>query len=98
MVSVPILRGGTTTGVFNVLTAEESAFDPADINYLTSLGSIIQLAFGMGIEEVRAKQNAAKGASGVLTSARSPEVATPFSPTAGVGSSDAADRRETSDE
>ena len=101
MVSVPILRGGTTTGVFNVLTAEESAFDPADINYLTSLSSIIQLAFGMGIEEVQAKQSEveaqARGAGAILAYPP-PSVVTPVSPTAGVGSSDAADRREASDE
>lgn len=49
MVSIPILLGDTTAGVFNVVTDKAAAFDPADVNYLTSLGSIIQLAFGMAI-------------------------------------------------
>lgn len=52
MVSIPILMGDKTHGVFNIVTNREDAFDPADINYLTSLGSIIQLAFGMAVQEL----------------------------------------------
>ena len=107
MVSIPILRGGTTTGVFNVVTEQEAAFDPADINYLTSLGSIIQLAFGMAIKEVRAKKaqpeaqgrgatqgRRARGAVAPLPANVLPQA----SPQSDVVSSDAADRRETSNE
>ncbi|HEV7769531.1 MAG TPA: GAF domain-containing protein [Solirubrobacterales bacterium] len=55
MVSIPILMGDKTHGVFNIVTDSEDAFDPADINYLTSLGSIIQLAFGMAVQELDSK-------------------------------------------
>lgn len=79
MVSIPILLGGDTAGVFNVVTDEQAAFDPADVNYLTSLGSIIQLAFGMAIKEWRA------------ANADAPR---PVAPRRGVGSSDTADGSE----
>jgi len=105
MVSIPVLRGGSTTGVFNVVTAEEAAFDPADVNYLTSLGSIIQLAFGMAIKEVRAKNAEAEVPARVEVTARAlreklaarsrrPEALPP----GGVVSSDTAGKREASDE
>lgn len=107
MVSIPILRGGSTTGVFNVVTEREAAFDPADINYLTSLGSIIQLAFGMAIKEVRAKKaevevpgtrtTEGRRARGVAAP-RASKSLPPASPQSGVVSSDGADRREISDE
>lgn len=96
MVSIPILRGGNTTGVFNVVTDQEASFDPADINYLTSLGSIIQLAFGMALEEMRAKKAEvqAREATRVLEAG----VAAPVAPRGDIESPDAADRREASDE
>lgn len=55
MVSIPLLLGDTPEGVFNVVTDREAAFDPADVNYLTSLGSIVQLAIGMAIDELDAQ-------------------------------------------
>lgn len=101
MVSIPILLGGKTAGVFNVLTDEKDTFDPADINYLTSLGSIIQLAFGLALKEIEkpksqpqrratpARVGGPRRAAGTL-----PSVA----PRGSVGSSDTTDGKETSDE
>ncbi len=101
MVSIPILLGGKTAGVFNVLTDKEDAFDPADINYLTSLGSIIQLAFGLALKEIdkpepqsqrqttRARVGTPRKAAGPLPLA---------APRGSVGSSDTTDGKEASDE
>ncbi|HEY0318414.1 MAG TPA: GAF domain-containing protein [Solirubrobacterales bacterium] len=108
MVSIPMLLGGATAGVFNVVTDKESAFDPADVNYLTSLGSIIQLAFGMAIEEWRAAkagtdESQAKSLKRAIRASveakpQPPAALPPAAPQAGVGSSDAADGMEGSDE
>lgn len=107
IVSIPILRGGTTAGVFNFLTDQEAAFDPADVNYLTSLGSIIQLAFGMAIKEWRAAKAASDKArvQPLKQPSRARVAPSPASdalpqaaPQAGVSSSDTADGMEGSDE
>jgi transcriptional regulator with GAF, ATPase, and Fis domain len=109
MVSIPILLGGKSAGVFNVLTDEEDAFDPADINYLTSLGSIIQLAFGLALKEMRTKMaqkptaaQAQLGKRALRARIASPRSASPTlprtAPQGGVGSSDTADGTEASDE
>ncbi len=105
MVSIPILRGGDTAGVFNVLTDEEAAFDPADVNYLTSLGSIIQLAFGMAIKEWRANAVKVKAQARPLKRSLRARVVTPQSealppatPQGGVESSGTGDGTEASDE
>lgn len=63
MVSIPILMGDETHGVFNSVTDRENAFDPADISYLTSLGAVIQLAFGMAVAEVRSNGPQTKGST-----------------------------------
>ena len=105
MVSIPILRGARTTGVFNIVTEQESAFDPADVNYLTSLGSIIQLAFGMAIKEMRAN-SPGDDARARPTNLGRPAVAAPRQPVplppaaaqGDVMSSEAAGRKEASDE
>jgi GAF domain len=101
MVSIPILMGDRTHGVFNILTDRKDAFDPADINYLTSLGSIIQLAFGMAIQELGSTvatkpKRVVRPAVPVPQKARArlPQAA----PRRGVGSSDTADGTEASDE
>jgi hypothetical protein len=87
MVSIPILMGDDTHGVFNILTEREDAFDPADINYLTSLGSIIQLAFGMAVQELNAM------------AAKSQKVGLPrAAPQRSVRSPDTVDGMEASDE
>jgi len=101
MVSIPILMGDQTLGVFNILTDRESAFDPADISYLTSLGSIIQLAFGMAVQELDSTA-AAKSKRVVRAAVRAPRGARAelpqTAPRQGVGSSDTADGTEASDE
>lgn len=61
MVSIPISAGDDTHGVFNVVTDEEDCFDPADINYLTSVGAIIQLAFGLALAEIETAKPIARG-------------------------------------
>jgi hypothetical protein len=100
MVSIPILMGDRTHGVFNVLTDRQDAFDPADINYLTSLGSIIQLAFGMAIQELNSAEVAKP--KRVARTVPVPGEARPAlpqtAPRRGVGSSDTADGKEASDE
>jgi len=108
MVSIPILLGDATAGVFNVVTDKEAAFDPADVNYLTSLGSIIQLAFGMAIKEWRAAKVAtdktrAQPRKRVLRAkipapSKVPGALPQSAPQSGVGSSDTADGTEQSDE
>ena len=101
MVSIPILLGGKTAGVFNVLTDKKDAFDPADINYLTSLGSIIQLAFGLALKEIekpkpqpQSRATPARVAAPRKDAGTLPSVA----PRGSVGSSDTTDGKETSDE
>jgi transcriptional regulator with GAF, ATPase, and Fis domain len=100
MVSIPILMGDETRGVFNTLTEREGAFDPADISYLTSLGSIIQLAFGMAVQELDSPATSAQKRVRRGTS-RSPQKAraklSQAAPDRGVGSSDTADGTEASD-
>jgi GAF domain-containing protein len=101
MVSIPILLGGESEGVFNVLTDEKDAFDPADINYLTSLGSIVQLAFGMAVKELRNPESLppkqARGV-GVLAPRTSAGALSPPAPRGSVGSPDSTDGKEVSDE
>jgi len=101
MVSIPILHGGKTAGVFNVLTDKKDAFDPSDINYLTSLGSIVQLAFGLALKELdrsksqlrkkvpRAQPAGPRKATGALP---------PAAPRGRVRSLDTPDATEASDE
>jgi hypothetical protein len=53
MVSIPLLVGDQSVGVFNVVTAKPNAFDVADVNYLTSIGAVIQTAVGVAVKDVR---------------------------------------------
>lgn len=53
MVSIPLLVGDHAVGVFNVVTAKVDAFDVADVNYMTSLGSVIQTAVGIAVKDAR---------------------------------------------
>jgi len=64
MVSIPISAGDDTHGVFNVVTGEEDCFDPADVNYLTSVGAIIQLAFGLALAELQGAKRVATPPTG----------------------------------
>lgn len=108
MVSIPISAGDDTHGVFNVVTDEEDCFDPADINYLTSLGAIIQLAFGLAMAEIQAGRRAAPAQPSLRRGAVWARVASARgiseAPNSGrapgrvVGSSDTAEGTEASDE
>ena len=104
MVSIPILRGEETHGVFNIVTDREDAFDPADINYLTSLGSIIQLAFGMAVQELTPEKPKRVGRPALGRPAAVPAVKNQPSglprgaPGMGVVSPDTPDGMEASDE
>lgn len=53
MVSIPILIGDRAVGVFNVVTERVDAFDIADVNYLTSLGAVIQTAVGVAVKDTK---------------------------------------------
>jgi hypothetical protein len=57
MVSIPILIGDRAVGVFNVVTERVDAFDVADVNYLTSLGAVIQTAMGVAVKDARATRS-----------------------------------------
>jgi hypothetical protein len=104
MVSIPISKGDSTHGVFNVVTDAEDCFDPADINYLTSLGAIIQLAFGLALTEIQV-QREAKAQQGQVGRPMSAKLAARAAkalnsapaPGENVGSSDTADGTEASD-
>ena len=53
MVSIPILVGDRAVGVFNVVTERADAFDEADVNYLTSLGAVVQTAVGVAMKDIK---------------------------------------------
>lgn len=103
MVSIPISKGDSTHGVFNVVTDEEDCFDPADVNYLTSLGAIIQLAFGLALTEIQANRGAETQprvgrAAGTKRAARAAKaLSSAQAPGKNVGSSGTADGTEVSD-
>lgn len=74
MVSIPVLIGDDAVGVFNVVTERADAFDVADVNYLTSLGAVIQTAVGVAVKPGilhRIPQKTAPG--GTIGSDGSPE-------------------------
>ena len=107
MVSIPISQGENTHGVFNVVTEHEDCFDPADVNYLTSLGAIIQLAFGLALAEIQEQREAPKQSHQPrqilrtkVASAKTLSEASDHGQAPGrvVGSSDTADGTEASDE
>jgi GAF domain-containing protein len=50
MISMPILSGDDVVGVFNVISAEPYAFDPAEERYIASLGGVINVAVGLLIK------------------------------------------------
>jgi putative methionine-R-sulfoxide reductase with GAF domain len=50
MISIPLRRGEDIIGVFNVIASEPEAFDPAEAQYLASLGSIISVAVSVSLE------------------------------------------------
>lgn len=50
MVSIPLHRGKDVIGVFNAIASEPGAFDPAEMRYLASLGSVISVAVSIHLE------------------------------------------------
>ena len=51
MLSLPIRRGDEVLGVFNAVSSEPGAFDPAEDTYLTSLGGVIAVAVNVWLSE-----------------------------------------------
>jgi hypothetical protein len=51
MISLPIRNGDDILGVFNVISAEPYAFDPAEERYIASLGGVINVAVGILLNE-----------------------------------------------
>jgi transcriptional regulator with GAF, ATPase, and Fis domain len=106
MVSIPISAGDDTHGVFNIVTEDEDAFDPADVNYLTSVGAVIQLAFGLALAEIETRRVASVQAptrrlvrprvAPAKAVSRGPDIGQ--TPGGVVGSSDTAEGTEASDE
>jgi hypothetical protein len=60
MVSDPIMIGDKCVGTFNVITDRLAAFDDADKTYITSLGSVIQVAVGVVLKEEKESQRTAR--------------------------------------
>jgi hypothetical protein len=61
MVSLPIRVGDSVKGVFNTISGDVNAFDTADINYLISLGSVIDVAVSIYREQERASGRGKSG-------------------------------------
>jgi GAF domain-containing protein len=51
MMSLPIRQGDEILGVFNVVSSEPNAFDPAEETYVTSLGGVIAVAVSMFMKD-----------------------------------------------
>jgi hypothetical protein len=51
MLSLPVRRGDQTVGVFNVVSSEPFAFDPAEETYIASLGAVISVAVGVHLKD-----------------------------------------------
>jgi hypothetical protein len=51
MVSLPIRIGDGVGAVFNVISSAPQAFDPAELNYITSLGAVIDLVVGLVLKD-----------------------------------------------
>ncbi|HYV16635.1 MAG TPA: GAF domain-containing protein [Conexibacter sp.] len=51
LLSLPLRWGDQTLGVFNVVSSESHAFDPAEETYITSLGAVISVAVGIHLKD-----------------------------------------------
>jgi membrane protein implicated in regulation of membrane protease activity len=51
LISLPVRRGEETLGVFNVVSSEPYAFDPAEEKYIASLGALISVAVGVWVKD-----------------------------------------------
>jgi putative methionine-R-sulfoxide reductase with GAF domain len=59
MISLPLRWGDRVVGVFNVVSSEPHAFDPAEETYIESLGGVIAVA--VGVDLARATEDHASG-------------------------------------
>jgi putative methionine-R-sulfoxide reductase with GAF domain len=57
MVSFPIRIGDETRGVFNVVSDHIGAFRPAETNYISALGSVINVAVGVLVKDDESAQS-----------------------------------------
>jgi len=52
MASLPLRYGDDVIGVFNAISSQPSAFDPAEGRYLASLASVISVAVGVYLQQL----------------------------------------------
>jgi GAF domain len=98
MVSIPLLVGDRAMGVFNVVTERRDAFDPADVNYLTSLGGVIQTAVGVSLKVAEPKPKLAATVPAVAGGRLVPPVGAKPAPRGGVDSALSPDGEEAKDD
>jgi signal transduction protein with GAF and PtsI domain len=106
MVSIPILIGDHAIGVFNVVTERVDAFDVADVNYLTSLGAVIQTAVGVAVKDAKVQENrerrpaipAKAAVGGPAKPGTLRRIAPKAAPDRGVGSQESPEGMEASDD
>jgi GAF domain len=104
LVSIPILIGDRVVGVFNVVTEEADAFNVADVNYLTSLGAVIQTAVGVAVKDAKATQTEQVQGAVKAIAATKPKTSNirrtllKSAPDVGVRSEKSADGTEASDD
>jgi GAF domain-containing protein len=55
MISLPLRWGDRIVGVFNAISSEPNAFDPAEQKYIDSLCSVVSVAVGVQLDRERAK-------------------------------------------
>lgn len=102
MVSIPVLIGDRAVGVFNVVAAKTDAFDVADVNYLTSLGAVIQTAVGVAVKDATRKGEERSPAAGIALAKTGPStkprtlrrIGAKAAPESGVGSQRSLNRTE----
>jgi GAF domain-containing protein len=51
LISLPLRRGAEVVGVFNVVSSEPGAFDPAEDTYIASLAGVIAVAVGVFLKD-----------------------------------------------
>jgi len=60
MVSIPIKHGDEVQAVFNVIWADRNAYDDTALNYITSLGAVIQVAVSAFLKDAQQAQRSKK--------------------------------------
>jgi GAF domain-containing protein len=51
LISLPLRRGAEVVGVFNVVSSEPNAFDPAEDTYIASLAGVVAVAVGVFLKD-----------------------------------------------